>query len=89
MLAVWLFAFIGAGVVAFFAWGLIAEVVRAARQGGRIAMVQWRLQQRSGRLPLRWRWAGFKQDFFSSYDRLSIGHFELDHDPSKPARRSK
>lgn len=88
MLALWFLAPIGGGVIGFFACDIASEVIRAARQGSRIAMVQWRLQRRYGRLPIRWRWEGFKQDLFSFYDTKTIGHFELDHDPSKPVRRA-
>lgn len=88
MIFVWGLALIGALVVATVARTVLAEVIRAARQGSRIAQVQWRLQHNEGRAPLKWRWVGFKQDFGRYYSSLEIGHFELDHDPSKPARQA-
>lgn len=80
------FAAIGAGLVALVACLLIQEIVRAARQAGRVAAVSVRASgERRKPTQREWRFA-FRREFWSAYHTIRIGIFEIPHNPSKPIR---
>ncbi len=74
---------------AMLLYGILKETVRAVRQSHRIATVHTRLQAQRRKPTFKMWFRCFRREFFSTYSRTRIGHFELDHDPNikaKPCR---
>lgn len=86
MLATYVLAFIGGLVVMALAHQMIAEVVRAVRQGHRIAATYARCQGRRDVGFRRWM-ACARGDFLSCYSELHVGVWVLPHDPRMTIRR--
>jgi hypothetical protein len=81
-------AAIGAAVVLFFAHAIAQETIRAVRQSHRIATAHARMQAQRHPSWTTWRRC-FWSEFFDSYSCKRIGPYELDFDPTKPARPTR
>jgi hypothetical protein len=88
MIFVWLMSGIGILVVGCLALVILDEVIRAARQGHRIATARARCKTYGSTRKPTWRlwWVCAKYDFFNTYSEMIIGPYVLPYDPKKPAR---
>lgn len=85
--SIYLLAFIGFAVVGTIVGSLVSELIRAARQAGRVATVCARMDGKR-HAPATWILKSFRREIFRSYSSLRIGIWEIPHNPSKPIRRS-
>jgi hypothetical protein len=80
----WLFTVVGVFVSGYFGVTIIAEVVRAIRQGHRIATVHTRLTTPRRKTSMKMWWRAIKLEFFDSYSEKGIWRYRIPHDPNKP-----
>jgi hypothetical protein len=88
MVVVWMLAMIGLAVVLFIGHGMTQELIRALRQGHRIATAHARHSEPNpSRKPsLSLWWVCFKHDLMNNYSETIVGPYALPYDPKKPAR---
>lgn len=80
-------AIIGAAVLTLTSWVVFSEMIRAARQAGRIAAIQARSRGQRKASWAEW-WFYFKHDILAQYDEKIVGPFKLHRNPNKKIKRA-
>lgn len=82
-----LLSIVGGIVVGVVVYQILKEVVRAFRQGRRLAWVYARASGK--RKPsLKWVLKSARNEFCSSYDWVTVSVWKVPHNPGKPIRRA-
>lgn len=81
-------AAIGLAVSLTILGAVIAEVIRALRQAGRVSAVSARGYACRRKATWGEYWFALRREFLSNYSSLRIGIYEIPHSPSEPIRRT-